>query len=389
MLDTAPPTPDPAHGRGDPPGSTGEDPRAAFSVAPGTTYLDAATYGLLPNPAVAAMTDALAAMASGAGRWVEDWDRPAESCREDFAALSGVATRDVALLPTVAMGVGLVAAGLGPADRVVVPADEFTSVLYPLLVARERGARVDAVPFGDVAGAIAPGTTLVALSLVQMQSGRRAALAAVLEAAERVGARVLLDATQAVPFLDAGEDLSRPDYVLAHGYKHLLCPRGVAFMVVRADRHPDLLPLASNWRSADRPWERFFGGPLAPGEGARRFDASLAWLSWVGARESLALLREWQADGSLERVRSLADALLAGARLRGARGPTVGPGERAASTLVCLAVDDAAAARATLDAAGVRASVRGEAVRLAPHLWNDAADVERALDALGPHLVDG
>ena len=45
------------------------------------------------------------------------------------------------------VGVGLVAAGLGPADEVVVPDDEFTSVLFPLLVARERGATVREVPF--------------------------------------------------------------------------------------------------------------------------------------------------------------------------------------------------------------------------------------------------
>ena len=85
----------------------------------------------------------------------------------------------VALLPAVSVGVGLVAAALGPGDEVVVPVDEFESVLFPLLVAEQRGAVVRRVPFGELADAIRPSTTLVAFSLVQMQTGLRADLAAI------------------------------------------------------------------------------------------------------------------------------------------------------------------------------------------------------------------
>lgn len=363
-----------------------QEARSAFAVEPGTVYLDAASYGLLPVPSAQAMGAQLAAMTSGRGRWIEDWDRPAESCRADFSVLSGVPESSVALLPAMSIGVGLVAATLGPGDSVVVPADEFTSVLFPILVARERGVEVREVPFEDVPMAIVPGTRLVALSLVQMQTGRRADLPLVLEAAERVGARVLLDTTQALPFLAPGEDLSRVDYMLAHGYKHLLCPRGVAFMVVRPDRIDSLPPLLSNWRAADRPYGRFFGGPLTLGEGARRFDVSLSWLAWVGARESLRLLRTWKSAGLLGGVRRLADRsadeaadMAPGARIRSG----------AQSTLVCLPVTDPGAARQALEGASVRASIRGDSVRMSVHLWNDEADLHRALGALRPLLAHG
>lgn len=363
-----------------------QEARSAFAVEPGTVYLDAASYGLLPIPSAQAMHDQLEAMTSGRGRWIEDWDRPAESCRADLAALCGLAESSVALLPVMSIGVGLVAATLSPGDRVVVPADEFTSVLFPILVTRERGVEVREVPFEDVPLAIGPRTTLVAVSLVQMQTGRRADLRLILEAAERVGARVLLDATQALPFLEPGEDLSRVDYMLAHGYKHLLCPRGVAFMVVRPDRIDTLPPLFSNWRAADRPYARFFGGPLTLGEGSRRFDVSLAWLSWVGARESLRLLRGWNSAGLLGGVRQLADRAAA-------RAADMVPGTPiragAQSTLVCLPVTDPAGARHALEEASVRASIRGDAVRISVHLWNDEADLDRALGALRPLLAHG
>lgn len=351
------------------------DQRQAFDIAPGITYMDAATFGLPPRATVAAIKEALDAWAAGTADWIADWDRPAEETRADFASLVRVPESSVALLPAVSVGVGWVASTLGPGDEVVVPADEFTSTLYPFLVARERGVTVREVEIGELAGAIDARTTLVATSLVQMQTGLRADLPAIRRAADRVGARILLDATQAVPFLTTEEELETVDYVLVHGYKHMLCPRGVTFMVVREDRQASLSPGSANWRAADDPYGRYFNGPLTLGAGARRFDVSLAWHAWVGARVSVRLLRGWQASGALDQVWSLARLLADGAGL----GDTP-------STLVCVPVGDPDGARVALADAGVRASVRGSAVRLSVHVWNSEEDVRRALTLLAPFM---
>ncbi|CAN5570319.1 aminotransferase class V-fold PLP-dependent enzyme [soil metagenome] len=351
------------------------DPRSAFDVAAGTVYMDAATYGLPPRATVEAIEAALAAWASGTADWIGDWDRPAEEARADFATLVSVPEADVALLPTVSVGVGWVAQTLRPGDEVIVPADEFTSTLFPFLVSERRGVVVREVGIAELADAVGPRTTLVATSLVQMQTGLRADLAAIREATDRVGARLLLDATQALPFLVPGEELSNVDYVLAHGYKHLLCPRGATFMVVRTDRQDGLEPQSANWRAADEPYGRYFEGPLTLGPGARRFDVSLAWHSWVGARVSLQLLRQWQAAGALDEVWARARALARGAGLPGAE-----------STLVCVPVGDPDGARTALAEAGIRASVRGSAVRLSVHVWNTDEDAQLALAALAPFM---
>ena len=116
--------------------------RSRFSPGAGIAYLDSATYGLPPEPTLVAMRRALDAWRDGSADWIRDWDRPAESARASFAALVGTTADRVSLQPAVSVGVGLVAAALGPTDEVVVPEDEFTSVLFPLLVARERGATV-------------------------------------------------------------------------------------------------------------------------------------------------------------------------------------------------------------------------------------------------------
>ncbi|MDG7041481.1 MAG: hypothetical protein JRN22_00305, partial [Nitrososphaerota archaeon] len=61
--------------------------RAQFSPAPGIAYLDSATYGLPPGATVEAIQRALAAWSAGTGDWIEDWDRPSDACRGDFASL--------------------------------------------------------------------------------------------------------------------------------------------------------------------------------------------------------------------------------------------------------------------------------------------------------------
>ncbi|HET9852046.1 MAG TPA: aminotransferase class V-fold PLP-dependent enzyme [Candidatus Limnocylindrales bacterium] len=349
--------------------------RALFHPAPGLTYLDTATYGLPPEPAMRAMREAEDSWTAGTGRWV-DWDRESERARAAFAQLVNVAPSRVALLPSVSVGMGVVTADLRPGDRVVVPTAEFRSVLYPLLVAQQRGVEVVEADVDRLIEAITPGTTLVALSLVQMQTGRVLPVGEIVDRATQAGARVLLDATHGVPFVSLDGVIDRIDYVLVHGYKHLLCPRGVSFMVLGQEQVERLPPIASSWRASDNPYTVFFGGPLSFAEGAARHDASLPWHPWVFAATSLELLVEWQAAGHLEEpvqlARDLADRL--GIAWGGA-------------TLVCPQIDDPERAGAALAAHRIKAAFRGTAVRFSTHVYNDAVDIERAATAIGPLIA--
>jgi selenocysteine lyase/cysteine desulfurase len=226
--------------------------------------------------------------------------------------------------------------------------------------------------------AITPGTALVAITLVQMQNGRVLPVREIVDRAEAVGARVLLDATHGVPFVDLDDVIDRLDYVLVHAYKHLLCPRGVAFMILREDHVGPLPPIVSSWRASDNPYTQFFGGPLSLADGAAQYDASLSWHPWVGAAESLELLVEWQEAGVLEEpvalARSLADRL--GIPWGGA-------------TLVCPPIDDADRVRAALEEHRIKAAFRGTAVRFSTHVYNDQGDVEKAAAAIGPLVAQG
>lgn len=350
--------------------------RAQFAPAPGQVYLDAATYGLPPASAAKAMADALDGWRTGTARWIEDWDRPSDAVRGHFAALIGAAAADIALIPAVSIGTGLVARSLTRDDVVVVPEDEHVSDLYPLLVAAERGVTIRQVPFTDVVGSIDAATTVVVSSLVQMQTGRVADLDGICERARAVGARVVIDSTHGTPFVPVAGHIADIDVLVCHAYKHMLGARGCAFLYVRGDMRDRLEPIWASWRGAADPWGSFFGGPLALSPGAARFDVSLAWLPWVATTESTRLLAGWTRAGDLATPLALA------AELARAVGQ-----EPAGASLVCVPVREPERVRAALADDQVRAAVRGQNIRFSVHLWNDAGDIERAARAITPFLT--
>jgi selenocysteine lyase/cysteine desulfurase len=209
-----------------------------------------------------------------------------------------------------------------------------------------------------------------------MQTGRVVDLGAVTARAADVGALVAVDATQGVPFVPLEGLMGRVDYLVCAAYKHLLCPRGVAFLYVREDRWTTLEPLNANWRSADRPFERYFGGPLTLAPGAHQFETSLAWFPWFGAIQSLRLLTSWKAAGVFPGVVALARDL----------ADRIGV-PFAGSSLVSAPIADAEGAREALRVVGVKAALRGTGIRFACHVYNTPDDVGAAADAIRPFVT--
>lgn len=339
--------------------------RAHFSPADDMIYLDAGTYGLPPRATVDVTLAALDGWNHGTADFQAEWEPAGERSRELFARLIGAPVDEIALMPTVSVGVGLIAASLQPGSQVLVPQEEFASVAVPMFAAQAAGhTTVREVPFADLAREITPGTTLVALSLVRAQSGETADLGPILAAARQHGAQVLLDTTHATPFVSVKEHLDGIDYLICHGYKHLLCPRGVGFLYIKRSRWDTVTPYMANWRSVNRS----YGGELTLAPNASRFDVSLAWHAWVGAVPALELLVEWNEDGTLAEAKALADRLAMGLEL-----PKPG------GSLVCVRVPDPEAAAAGLAAAGIKCAPRGDFIRLTPHVYNTPEEIDRAI----------
>jgi selenocysteine lyase/cysteine desulfurase len=339
-----------------------------FDPDPEVVYLDAGTYGLPPRPAIQASMDALRRWQTGTADFARDWEPAGERSRELFAQLIGAAVETIALIPTASVGVGMVAASLPAGAEVLLPQEEFTSVVVPFYAAVEgRGITVREVPYGELANEIRPGTTLVAFSLTRAQSGETAELGPILAAARRHGTQVLVDATQALPFVPVKEHLDGIDYLVCHGYKHLLLPRGVGFLYIKPERWDANLPYLANWRSVGRA----YGGPLTLAPRASRFDVTLAWHAWVGAAPALELLVAWNRDGTLLAAKELANRLARGLGL-----PAPG------ASLVCVKIQDPERATDVLRTAGIKCASRGGNIRLTPHVYNTEAEIDQAIAAV-------
>ncbi|GIF62590.1 hypothetical protein Ais01nite_06250 [Asanoa ishikariensis] len=358
-------------------------PAARAEFAPlDRTYLNTAGYGLPTHRTVSAVTDALAAWQAGSADWVRDWDAPAERARAAAGPLLGAPVDEIALLPAVSVGAGVVLGSLSAGEEILVPEGEFASVLLPaLVVARARGVHVRQVPFDTLADEVRPSTTLVATSQVRSNDGRVQDLAAVATAARAVGAAVLVDATHAAGVLPVDAEALGLDYVLVAAYKHLLCPRGVAFMRVARERWEQVPALVASWRSAGDAYAHYYGPALADlAPTAARYDVSLAWHAWVGAVPALEFLAGVPAGERRDWCVGLADEA---AKLLGL--PPTGSS--------VLAVPVTEGAPAALRAANIVTSVppTGAAalIRLSFHLYNDLSQARLVADVLAPHLERG
>lgn len=323
-------------------------------------WLNTASYGLPPEPTVAAVRAALSEWQHGARPWA-DWDASTGRARRAFARLVGADPEHVAVGAAVSQLLAPVAASLPAGARVVVPEIEFTSNLFPWLV---QDLDVRTVPADRLADAIDARTTAVAFSVVQSATGEIAPVDDIVRAARDNGALVIGDASQAAGWLPV--DATRFDVLACAAYKWLMAPRGAAFCYVAPVVRDMVRPAAAGWYAGED--HAYYGPPLRLASSARRFDISPAWFSYVGAAPSLELLNAIGVEAIRSHDVALADRFMTGLGL-----PPAG------SAIVSL---DLPGAAERLDAAGIRVAERDGRVRAAFHLYTTESDVDTALNAL-------
>lgn len=330
-------------------------------------YLDSATYGLPSTDTLRALSAAQDAWARGT-LFAPGLDAEVAAAREGFAELVGVSADTVAMGATVASLIGLIAAAIDDESSVAVVPGEFTSVTFPFAAQEKRGVRIVEVAAADLATRAAE-FDVVAVSVTQSSNGATVDLTALRRATAGTDTLVILDATQALGWIDTGQvELSWADAVLAPSYKWLLAPRGVAWMYLSGRLAEQLTPHGANWYAGQEPWQTVYGLPLRLADNARRFDSSPAWFTLVGAATSLRWLAKLDRAEVDQHTRSLAN------RFREHLGMEPG-----FSPIVSVTVPDAAS---RLTSVGVKAAQRAGGVRLSFHLYNTTDDVDRAVAAL-------
>lgn len=342
---------------------------ALWDVRPG--FLDSCSYGPPPRPAWDAMQRSLDEWRAGATSW-RPWAATVDTSRALFAQLVGTDPELVTTGATVSQLLAPIGAAIPDGATVLVPDIEFTSGVFPFAIHVDRGVTVRTAPLAGLADAIDRQTSLVSFSAVQSATGEVADIAAITERARAVGAVTHMDATQAAGWLPL--DALGVDFLSAHAYKWLCAPRGSSFLTMHpdlADRHPELAkrmkPLAAGWYSGAA--GAYYGMPLRLQQGARAYDISPAWHSWVGTAPALETIVAVGVSTIQEHDLALANRFRVGVGLE--------PGN---SAIVSVELPEVAAER--MRVVGIRFTVMDGRVRVAFHLYTTEADVDAALAAI-------
>jgi selenocysteine lyase/cysteine desulfurase len=306
----------------------------------------------------------------------------------------------IAIIPAASYGLAIAARNLPAAagQNVVVTHEQFPANVHAWRrLAAARGVEVRVVSPPDAAegrgrgwnerilGAIDARTAIVALGHVHWTDGTRFDLEAIGQRARDVGAALVVDGTQSVGALPFDVQAVRPDALVCATYKWLMGPYSMGFAYF-GPRFDDGEPLEETWigRAGSENFKELVTYRDDYQPGAVRYD--------VGERANFALLPmaiaaleqvlDWQPARIQEytaaltaplfdRVRALGytveDAAYRGAHLFGMRAP---------------AGTDITAVEARLRARKVFVSLRGSAIRVAPHVYNDARDIDALAEAL-------
>ncbi len=371
--------------------------RDEFPVAGERTYLISASLGPLSRRARSAADEHLELW----GRlgpeelWFEHALPRLQRCRELFARLIGADPAEVAVVPSVSAGLSSIATCLDFHSRstVVMSQMDFPTNHYVWRAQERRGAKVDVVASPDgiridaqeLARRVDEQTVALNVNRVLFESSWIVDLAPIVEAAQRVGAYVIVDDFHGTGVLPIDVHAAQVDFLLTGVLKWVCGGQGLAFLYCRHDLIEQMEPLVVGWFGTEDPFG-FDRQSLRLRRDARRFETGTYPLpqAWTAAA-ALELILEVSVDRIRARNQELTRAIIGHADEAGIE--LLSPREDAQrGGLVRLRVPGgrprAERVLHELFARDVVLDQRGDALRISPHFFNNEDDIERCFSEL-------
>ena len=373
--------------------------RNGFQIEEGVHFLNCAYLVPIPRRVEEAGIRGLIRKRSPVGFPTTAFYDDCERLRERFATLVAGEANRVAILPSVSYGIATAARNIDirPTQNVVILGEQFPSNVYIWRrLAAEIGCdlRTVARPGPASAGlewnarilaAIDADTAVVAIAPTHWTDGTRFDLLSIGARAREVGAALILDASQSLGVVPFDVGAVRPDALICAGYKWLLGPYSLA-LACFGPRFDDGVPLEETWiaREGSEDFQALVDYVDEYRAGAVRYD--------VGERsnfiqvpmmiEALDMILEWQPD----QIHGYLTALLGdlAEEVRGWGWAIEDEAWRAGHVLGLGLPEgwDLEALDRRLGAARVYASLRGQALRVSPHVYNDLDDVAALREVL-------
>lgn len=321
-----------------------------------------------------------------------------ESIRGLFSRIVNCPADDVAIIPAVSYGIALAARNipLKEGQNILVLEDQFPSNIYSWnrLAEKSKGqVRIVKRPrdydwTSAIIRAMDEKTAIVALPTCHWTDGTLIDLVRIGEICRAEKSALVLDGTQSLGAMPFSIQDIQPDFLITTAHKWLLGPYSMGFCYVHP-RWQKGVPLEENWlnRKGSQDFSRLVDYQNDYQPGARRFDVgeSSNFILSPVVKASLSQLLEWGVENIARTLCSKIDAISRTAKELGYELP---PQPMRAPHMVGLSMPGGVPKNLPLRLSekNIYVSVRGDAVRIAPHLYNTDEDLARLFEALQQKL---
>ncbi len=318
-----------------------------------------------------------------------DFFTRSEQVRGLFAGLIGAPPDGIAIVPAVSYANAIAAKNLevAPGQTILVLDEQFPSNVYPWWdKARQSNADLIVVPrpanhdwTSTILEHIDERLAIAALPNCHWTDGGLVDLVAVGKMVREVGAALVVDASQSLGALPLDVGDVQPDFLCTVGYKWMLGPYSYSYLYVGPERRGGE-PIEQGWitRKGSEDFTRLVDYETELEAGATRFDVGERsnFILTPMAEAALTQIGDWGIENIADTIaRSTAEVERRMTSLgldpipAGRRGPHM--------TGVYFPNGVPVDLGDRLRAAGVYASIRGDSLRLSPHLFTTEADLDR------------
>jgi selenocysteine lyase/cysteine desulfurase len=372
-----------------------EAARALFDVPDHIVYLNCANLAPRLRSVAAAGHAGIDRLASPWTIRSSDWFQDSARLGQLFAGLIGASAASVTIVPSVSYAIAVAARNVPVAagDNIVVVAREYPSNYYSWRrLAQERGAEIRAATTtqgasltDSIASLIDRNTAVVAIPNCHWTDGSLIDLSRIGEVARKFRAALVVDASQSLGACPLDVADCQPDFLVSVGYKWLLGPYGLAYLYVADRWHGNGVPLEESWlhREGSDDFARLVDYTDAYKPGAERFGQgeSAQFCLLPMAIAALSQIAAWTPAHIQDRLRAWTNELAARARSIGLQCPA--PKDRLGHLIGLRSQNalpaDLASALAERD---IFVAVRGNSIRVSPHLHSRDGDIEMLINAL-------
>ena len=325
----------------------------------------------------------------------DDWFGPAETVRSLFADIIQSSKENIALVPSVSYGIATAANNilLTPQQKILLLDQQYPSNVYSWRALSDKtGAEIITIKkepgqtwTDAIITNIDSNTGLVAIPNCHWTDGSFIDLEKVSVETKKVNSRLVIDASQSLGAYPLDINKIKPDFLVTVGYKWLLGSYGLGYLYADDKYCQSGTPIEFSWlnKLGSEDFSKLVDYEDDYKPGARRFDMGefSAFTNLQMAIAALTQIKDWGVENIQETISLLTNEIELRAKARGFETP-----ERESRMGHIIGIrfpnKDVGELAKKLAENKITISIRGNSMRVAPHLYNDEKDIDRLFEFL-------